>query len=155
MEHSDHWIMTGWHRELWDFKTMKRWWNILIIGSWLDGIENCGISKQWKDDGTFWSLDHDWMARGTVGFQNNEKIMEHSDHWIMTGWHFVPGLQFKRGPQRNKGPSNFLIQDCLMDLFPNEQNFYLDKDFITAWKSITKLVIFRSFVAKCCKMRII
>jgi hypothetical protein len=31
----------------------------------------------------------------------------------------------------------------------------LDKDFITAWKSITKLVIFQSFVAKCCKMRII
>jgi hypothetical protein len=31
----------------------------------------------------------------------------------------------------------------------------LDKNFITAWKSITKLVIFRSFFAKCCKMRII
>jgi hypothetical protein len=42
-----------------------------------------------------------------------------------------------------------------MDLFPNEQNVDLDKNFITAWKSITKLVIFRSFVAKCCKMRII
>ena len=32
-------------------------------------------------------LDNDWMARRTVGFQNNEKMMEHSDHWIMTGWH--------------------------------------------------------------------
>jgi hypothetical protein len=31
----------------------------------------------------------------------------------------------------------------------------LDKNFITAWKSITKLVIFRSFFAKCCKMRVI
>jgi hypothetical protein len=31
----------------------------------------------------------------------------------------------------------------------------LDKNFTTARKSITKLVIFRSFVAKCCKMRII
>jgi hypothetical protein len=31
----------------------------------------------------------------------------------------------------------------------------LNKNFITAWKSITKLVIFQSFVAKCCKMRII
>jgi hypothetical protein len=30
----------------------------------------------------------------------------------------------------------------------------LDKNFITAWKSITKLVTFQSFVAKCCKMRI-
>jgi uncharacterized CHY-type Zn-finger protein len=27
--------------------------------------------------------------------------------------------------------------------------------FSTAWKSITKLVIFQSFVTKCCKMRII
>jgi hypothetical protein len=34
-------------------------------------------------------------------------------------------------------------------------NFDPDKNFITAWKSITKLVIFQSFVAKCCKMRII
>ncbi len=24
MKHSDHWIMTGWHGEQWDFKTMKR-----------------------------------------------------------------------------------------------------------------------------------
>jgi hypothetical protein len=31
----------------------------------------------------------------------------------------------------------------------------LDKMFAKAWKSITKLVIFQSFVAKCCKMRII
>jgi hypothetical protein len=31
----------------------------------------------------------------------------------------------------------------------------LDKNFITAWKSITKLVVFWSFVAKYCKMRII
>jgi hypothetical protein len=31
----------------------------------------------------------------------------------------------------------------------------LDKKFITAWKSITKLVIFQSFVAKCGKIRII
>jgi hypothetical protein len=31
----------------------------------------------------------------------------------------------------------------------------LDKNFVTAWKSITKLVIFQRFVAKYCKMRII
>jgi hypothetical protein len=42
-----------------------------------------------------------------------------------------------------------------IDLSPFEWNFDLDKNFITAWKSITKLVIFRSFVAKCCQMRII
>jgi hypothetical protein len=38
---------------------------------------------------------------------------------------------------------------------PYNWNFDLDKNFITAWKRITKLVIFQSFVAKCCKMRII
>jgi hypothetical protein len=40
-------------------------------------------------------------------------------------------------------------------IIPNEQNFDLDKNFITAWKNITKLVIFRSFVVKCCKVRTI
>jgi hypothetical protein len=43
------------------FKTMKRQWNIQIIGSRLDGMENNGIFKT-KDNGN-------------------------SDHWIMTGWH--------------------------------------------------------------------
>jgi hypothetical protein len=43
----------------------------------------------------------------------------------------------------------------LMDHLHYRLNFDLDKNFITAWKSITKLVIFQSFVAKCCKMRII
>ena len=33
MEHSDHWIMIGWHGEQWDFQTMKRQRNILITGS--------------------------------------------------------------------------------------------------------------------------
>jgi hypothetical protein len=37
----------------------------------------------------------------------------------------------------------------------NRLNFDLDKNFITDWKSVTKLVIFQSFVAKCCKMRVI
>jgi hypothetical protein len=46
MEHSDHWIMTGWHREQRDFKTMKRQWNIPVTGSLMDGMENSEISKQ-------------------------------------------------------------------------------------------------------------
>jgi hypothetical protein len=41
-----------------------------------------------------------------------------------------------------------------MDHLHYRLNFGLDKNFITTWKSITKLVIFRSFVVKCCKMRI-
>jgi hypothetical protein len=40
-----------------------------------------------------------------------------------------------------------------MDHLHYRLNFDPDKNF-TAWKSITKLVIFQSFVAKCCKMRI-
>jgi hypothetical protein len=27
------------------------------------------------------------MAWRTVGFSNNEKTMQHSDHWIVTEWH--------------------------------------------------------------------
>ena len=45
-----------------------------------------------------------------------------------------------------------------MDHSPINQNFDLNKsrqNSIIASKSITKLVIFQSFVAKCCKMRII
>jgi hypothetical protein len=44
-----------------------------------------------------------------------------------------------------------------VDLFPNEQNFDLDKSrqkFHHSLKEHHK-IIFRSFVAKCCKMRII
>ena len=40
MEHSDHWIMTGWHGEQWDFQNNEK------------TMEH--------------SLDHDWMR--TVGF---------------------------------------------------------------------------------------
>jgi hypothetical protein len=53
---------------------------------------------------------------------------------------------------------SFILLCCGMDHSPINQNFELNKsrkNFITAWKSITKLVIFQSFVAKCCKMRII
>ena len=46
----------------------------------------------------------------------------------------------------------------IMDHSPINQNFELNKSrqkFHHSLKSITKLVIFQSFVAKCCKMRII
>ena len=45
------------------------------------------FSKQWKENGAFWSLDDDWMTWRATKFQNNEKAIEHSDLWIMTGWH--------------------------------------------------------------------
>jgi hypothetical protein len=44
-------------------------------------------------------------------------------------------------------------RERLMDHLHYRLNFDLDKNFITAWKSITKFVIFQSFVAKCCKIR--
>jgi hypothetical protein len=52
----------------------------------------------------------------------------------------------------------YLLNVIVMDHFPINQNFDLNKsrqNSIIAWRSITKLVIFQSFVAKCCKMRII
>jgi hypothetical protein len=39
------------------FKTMKRQWNILINGSYLDGIENSGIFKTMK---------RQWNAHGAI-----------------------------------------------------------------------------------------
>jgi hypothetical protein len=63
MEHSDHWIVTGWHGKQWDFQNNEK---------------------------TMEHSDH-WIVTGWHGeqcdFQNNEKTMEHSDHWIVTGWH--------------------------------------------------------------------
>jgi hypothetical protein len=59
MEHSDHWIMTGWHGEQWDFQNNKK---------------------------TMTHSDH-WIITGWHGeqwdFRNNEKTMEHSDHWTL------------------------------------------------------------------------
>jgi hypothetical protein len=56
-------------------------------------------------------------------------------------------------------PEDFILSTIYtrMDQSPINQNFDLNnwgQISITAWKSITKLVIFQSFVAKCCKMRI-
>jgi hypothetical protein len=47
MEHSDHWIMTGWHGEQWDFQNNE---TSLVL---LDGMENSGIFKTMEDNGTF------------------------------------------------------------------------------------------------------
>ena len=33
------------------------------------------FSKQWEDNGTFWSLDHDWMAWRTVRFSKQWNIL--------------------------------------------------------------------------------
>jgi hypothetical protein len=48
MEHSDHWIMTGWHGEQWVFqnneKTMEHPDHWIMI----DSMENSGIFKTMK-----------------------------------------------------------------------------------------------------------
>jgi hypothetical protein len=68
------------------FKTMKRQWSILITGSWLDGMENSRIFKTMKRQ---WSIliTGSWLDGMKWDFQINEKTMKHSDHSIMTGWH--------------------------------------------------------------------
>ncbi|CAB3989261.1 transforming growth factor-beta receptor-associated 1-like [Paramuricea clavata] len=63
MEHSDRWIMTGWHGEQWDFQNNEK--TMEHSDHWIMTVWH---GEQWD-------------------FQNNEKTMEHSDHWIMTGWH--------------------------------------------------------------------
>ena len=63
MEHFNHWIMTWWDGEQWDFQnnenTMKHSIHRIVT---------------------------EWHKQQS-GFQNNEKIMEHSDHWIITRWY--------------------------------------------------------------------
>jgi hypothetical protein len=59
---------------------MKRQWNILITGSWLDGMENSEIFKTMKRQ---WNILITGWHREQWDLQNNEKTMEHSNHWIM------------------------------------------------------------------------
>ena len=76
MEHSDHWIMTGWHGEQWDFQYNGTFWP--LDQDWMAWF-SVAFSKQWKDNGTFWSLDPEcWqdrerMAKKTVGFAKQWK----------------------------------------------------------------------------------
>jgi hypothetical protein len=54
---------TGWHAEQWDFqkndKTMEHSDHWIV--DWM-ACRTVGFSKEWKDNGTFWSLDCDWMS---------------------------------------------------------------------------------------------
>lgn len=110
------------------FKIMKTQWNILITGSGLDDTGNCKIltmmkrhlysgswmnawrkvrfSKQWKDIGTFWSIDHDWITwRGITsywmqltrkwhipitktmaGYHGRQYNWRKKKQWIISGW---------------------------------------------------------------------
>jgi hypothetical protein len=47
-----------------------------------------GGYHEWSIRVNWISIELDWV---TVRFSNNEKTMEHSDHWIMTGWHGYRG----------------------------------------------------------------
>jgi hypothetical protein len=66
MEHSDHWIMTGWHGEQRDFqnneKTMEHSDHWIMTGWHEEQRDFQNNEKDSKDNRTFWSLDHDWMA---------------------------------------------------------------------------------------------
>jgi hypothetical protein len=65
------------------------------------------------------------------------------------GWRLaLGGIQY-----RNTASKFCQLTTCVIDKILISTS--LDKNFITAGKSITKLVIFQIFVAKCCKMRII
>jgi hypothetical protein len=69
---------------------MKRQWNILITGSWLDDMENSEIFKimkrQWNILITGSRLDGMKNSEIFKTMKRIQKTMEHSDHWIMTGW---------------------------------------------------------------------
>ena len=122
------------------FKTMKRQWNILITGSWLDAWRTVRFSKQWKDNGTFWSLDHDWMHGEQWDFQNNEKTMEHSDHWIMTGC-----MENSEIFKTMKRQWNILITGSWLDDMENSEifktmirqwNILITGSWLDAWRTV-------------------
>lgn len=99
VKYSDHWIMTGWHGEHRDFpnnlwKQNGIFWS--LHGSWLDDMRNCKIFKtkkrQWNilinniNGNTMEILITGLCLENSENY-SNEKKMENSDHWVMTGWH--------------------------------------------------------------------
>ena len=84
-----------------------------------------------------------FLSRGNSNVIWNFKI---ASQWIkFSNWPWI--LMPVHWPWCTEKLSNIQGQ---IDHLRNRLNFDLDKNFITAWKSITKLVIFQSFVAKCC-----
>jgi hypothetical protein len=86
-------------------------------------------ARDLKISSQFWIVNNEWI----MVFENNIQEENYCFSWGHTD----------------------RLNVALMDHLHYRLNFDLDKISITAWKSITKLVIFQSFVAKCCKMRII
>jgi hypothetical protein len=82
MEHSDHWIMTNGMENSEILKTVKRQWNILNTGSWLDGTENSEILKTMKRQWNI-SITESWLD----GTENSEIFKTVKRQWniLITG----------------------------------------------------------------------
>jgi hypothetical protein len=123
---------------------------------------SCNISNSTMRTELYFKSAQFDQVRGKAEFGGFEKTYTNKSLLKVRWIHFdpvqgldqytSPGIQYYR-------MSKIKQYGCrLMGLFPNEQNFDLDKSrqtFHHSLKGESKLVIFRSFVAKCCKMRII
>jgi hypothetical protein len=103
------------------------------------------------------------MLKVITSTKKLRNLLEFVNHSKLGQRHFIEELEYKTPTHTKKRPrartrgsrQSTTTKHFAMDHLHYRLNFDLDKNFITAWKSITKLVIFQSFVAKCCKMRII
>jgi hypothetical protein len=92
-----------------------------------------------------------WTSKAFCGVKEEFGIREIVNPVFLPNKHHFTELIIKEVHSRmmHSGVKSTLTA---MDHLHYRLNFDLDKNFITAWKSITKLVIFQSFVAKCCKI---
>ena len=133
MEHSDHWIMTGWRGEQWDFQNNGTFWS--LDHDWV-AWRTVGFSEQWKDNGTFWSLDHDWMTCRTVRF-----IWIMKWQWnirITRSW--LDGMENSEIFKTMKRQCNILITGSWLDGigeqwdFQNEKTMeHFDNSIVSRW----------------------
>jgi hypothetical protein len=141
MVHSNHWIMTGWHGEQWDFRNNEK--TMVHSNHW---IMTGWHGEQWNFQNNEKTTEHSdhWIMTGWHGeqwnFQNNEKTMEHSGHWIMTGWQWnilvteswLDGMENSGIFKTMKRQWNILITESWLDTLE------LNHDWIhwMAWRTV-------------------
>jgi hypothetical protein len=82
LKHSVQWIMTEWHGEQWDFQNDQNnngtFWS--LDNDWM-AWRTVRFSKQWKDNGAFRLLHHDWMTWRTMEF--SKQWNDNETYWSL------------------------------------------------------------------------
>ena len=99
----------------------------------IDGIQNRGYSKQWKDNGTFWTLDHDWMTWRTARF--SKQWDDNGTFWSLDNFENIEN--FKIMKEKKHGTFSWLNDMEDNEIFKTMKDigtfWSLDRDNRTFW----------------------